>query len=79
MEKIEKIAVAIILLIGAVVCGFFAIVEFDFICTGLRTCFFLGYLITGLTGLFALGEATGNLPEMYFGDNGDSDENCDDK
>lgn len=78
MEKKEKIAVAIVLLIAAAACGFFAVWEFDFICTGLRTCFFLGYLMTSLSGVFALMEATDNLPKMYFGDNGDSDEDFND-
>ena len=64
MNKKEKIAIGIFLLVIAAVCGFFAIVEFDSICRALRTCFTLGYLMTAVPGIISIMEATGNLPDF---------------
>ncbi len=61
-KRDKKISATVLLTIGAACC-FFAVWELDFICSGLRLCFFLGYLATTPAGVLALMETKGDLPD----------------
>ncbi len=71
MSKKDKIAAAIMLLTIGAACCFFAVWELDFICSGLRFCFFIGYLAATPAGVLALMEAKDDLPDYFYEEKND--------
>ena len=56
----------IFLCILAIVLGYFTIWDFDWKPVGLTTVFFIGYLMSGVYGIFLWMEGTHNLPDFFY-------------